>query len=139
MNRKALSLYFSKKPAVLAAYLFGSATKDVTKPGDIDIAVLLSREVLKKNDVLDLEIDLEREISKLIHSPKIDLVVLNNASSLLRHEVLKSKDLLYQRDEKSRLDFEVTSELEFYDFQPYRKLFWEALVKRIEKGRLGSV
>lgn len=139
MNKKTLNLYFSKKPEVLAAYLFGSSVKDAAKAKDIDIAVLLTKEALKKKDDLDWQIDLKRELLKLIPNSHIDTVVLNNAPSLLRHEVLKSKYLLYQRDQKARFDFEVASELEFYDFQPYRKLFWEALVKRIKENKLGSV
>lgn len=138
MDKKDLNLYFSKKPEILAVYLFGSAAKFMDKARDIDIAVLLTKKALKKRDSLDWQIDLEQGLHKFTQKP-LDVVILNDASSTLRHEVLKIKNLLYQKDPSRRIDFEVASELEFYDFQPYRRLFWQALVKRINRGRLGSI
>lgn len=137
-NKKALRSYFSKKPEILAAYLFGSAARNADKARDIDIAILLTQKALKKKDALDWQIELEKELIKFIKKP-LDVAVLNNTSSLLRHEVFGSKILLYRKDQRSPLDFEVKSELEFYDFQPYRKLFWQTLVKRIKEGKFGSV
>lgn len=144
LNDAILSIkrYLSGKSEVLLVYLFGSAAKNPSQAKDIDIAVLLSEEAFRKEDPSDPQIKLEVELYKLLRKEQlkieVDVVVLNNAPVILRHEVLKYGKLLYQRDEAIRIEFEAKSEIEFYDFQPYRRLFWEALVKRIEEGKFGE-
>ena len=126
----------SKNKDVLLAYVFGSVVKNPKQAKDIDIAVLLNEEVFRKSGLLDAQIKIEAKLHDLVHQD-IDISVLNGAPLILRHQVLKYGRILYEKNEIVRCDFETKSELKFYDFQPYRRLFWKSLAKRIKEGRLG--
>lgn len=136
---KCLKKFFSKRKEVICAYLFGSSVTQVVLKNDLDIAILVTQDALKKSDTFDLQVDFARELQSLLGRPDIDVVILNDAPLLLRHEVLKSKKIIFQRDERERIDYEVASELKFYDFEPCRRLFWKALVKKIEEARFEGV
>ncbi|MEW6069326.1 MAG: nucleotidyltransferase domain-containing protein [Candidatus Thermoplasmatota archaeon] len=128
-----LRKYFSGKSNVLLAYFFGSSAKG--KLGrDLDIALLVNEKELKDGTIA-VQTRYKVELMKLMNRTDIDVVILNDAPLLLRHEVIKAKKPIFVRDEATRIDFESMSELKYYDFLPYRKMFWEALKKRIKEGR----
>ena len=85
----------SKDDNVLLAFIFGSlAAKRQRNDSDIDVAVYY------KNPPSGFEI--LHEINKLSKSAGADvhLAVLNNASPLLKHQVMKNKVNLVVKDEK---------------------------------------
>ncbi len=78
------------------AYLFGSSQDGVVnKKSDVDIAIYF---VEKEND-LDLRIRIIKELEKIEPSfNNYDLVILNNASSILAMQVLQSKQLFLRNE-----------------------------------------
>jgi len=91
---KDLEVILSKEHGVLAAYLFGSSARgNRTAKSDIDIAVLLS-DVPQK--MLEYYLYLVKELSQVLGN-EVDLVILNTAPPLLKHQILKHGKLVYFR------------------------------------------
>ena len=81
---------FSGYPQVAAVYLFGSYGTEFQLPSsDIDIGI-----VFEKTPDLKEELDLEAELSSILHSDNIDLVNLNRAPLNQIEETLEKLDTL---------------------------------------------
>ncbi len=87
---------------VCFAYLFGSqARQDAGKLSDIDIAIYLDHGV----DVFRYRLYLMEAIMKIVKNDKVDIIILNNATLLMCHQVVKNGVVL-KDDKILRLDFE---------------------------------
>ena len=107
------------KNSVVFAYLFGSqATKNTGKLSDIDIAVFFS-EKIDKDKRFDKKLRIMAELSLLLKRDDIDVVVLNDAYPLLEHRIVKSGVVIFSRDEKKRLDYELKAIMGYLDFKPF--------------------
>jgi hypothetical protein len=127
---ESLRELFEEDSRVQVAYLFGSKSRgSYTSESDTDIAVLLSE--LPEN-MLDYYLS-SIEVLSTILGDRVDLVVLNTASSLLRHQVLKWGRVIYSRDEMVRVKFEARSEREYLDFNWYRERYDKGLLEDISK------
>jgi len=118
-----------KKHRVKLAYLFGSRAKgNAAEQSDFDIAVLFEN----PSDTLALEETsfLSLGLSKFFPA-KIDIVSLNAASLLLKYEVAAHNAVLYSKNEKERINFEVSVIKEYIDEKPIRDLYDKALYKSI--------
>ncbi len=92
VNKQAIAETLAANPNVVAAWLFGSAQSGRTHPGsDIDIGALFDH----KPD-LDERIDLLTALQDALNFERVDLVVLNGASPILRFEAV-SGTLLFER------------------------------------------
>ena len=125
------------KDILLAGYLFGSALKPYKFKGDLDIGLLLEEDALKDGTLnvqnhfyLGLRNSLERE--------DIDVVILNHASLLLRYAVIKEGLLVYEKDRNRRIEFEVRTMFEYFDFSPIRRMFWQDTSERLRDGRFAE-
>ncbi len=116
-----------EEDGVLFCYLFGSyARKDIIQESDVDLAVYFAQEKVK--DFFDKRIELIVKISRLLKKDA-DVVVLNSASPLLRYVVLKEGSLVFERDSSVRVDFELKSLNEYFDFKPVLEMYNKALLK----------
>lgn len=118
--RKFLAAH-AEREGIVAAYLFGSVARGTARPeSDVDIGVLYSEPppATLKGMGFELEGDLER----LLGLP-VQVVVLNRAPVDLVIRVLRDGKLLVDRDRSKRLRFEVRSRFEFWDLEPYLKLY----------------
>ena len=117
---------------ILVAYLFGSRSRGLQTPGsDTDLAVLLSK---LPTDMLDYYLDLVDRLSRVVGG-SIDLVFLNTASPLLKHQVIKHGRILYRRDETARVEFEAKALKEYMEFIPRSDEYDEALVEEMSKWK----
>lgn len=115
-----------QKYKVKLAYLFGSQAKGTpAKESDFDIAVLFNK---NPSDPLALkEITfLSLELSKFFPA-EVDVVSLNDASSLLKYEAISGRKVLYCKNEKERINFEVAVLKEYIDDQFTRDIYFQAL------------
>jgi len=113
---------------VAVAYLFGSQVTGATTPlSDVDVAVLLesgtpSPGVVQASLISDLMLALRRS--------DIDVVILNSAPPLLKERAISRGRVVYCRDERARLQFEVAARREYFDTQPLRDAQDRALLAR---------
>lgn len=115
-------------PDVIAIYLFGSqAQGSVRADSDIDLAILPSAPIdpVERWTVQeDLSIALRRDV---------DLVDLRAASTVMRMQVIRQSQLLYESDTTARQEFEM------YTYSSYALLNEEraAILQDIqERGRI---
>lgn len=132
---KRLATYFKNRPEVVAAYLFGSRARGAVSPlSDTDLAVLL-----KKNGIpYTYEADRLSELTSLLKTDAVDLVVLNHAPPLLQHQVLKDGCLIYCRDHRQRVKMEFRMLQEYLDLQPFYARQSKSFFHRIREGRFAK-
>ena len=125
---KKFSLFFNQHPQnIELAYIFGSQVtgQGAKKRPDVDIAVLLSPKAWEKNSERFLN-KLEENLSSLAPHTEIDLISLNSAGPILRHEIISTGILLHTKSTVLKADRETQWVNEYCDFEPYRRLFWQA-------------
>ena len=126
---------FQRSP-VDAAYTQGSASgrRLAGSFSDLDIALLLLDGV-KTNEFFDYQVYFVSELSKTLETQGLDVVILNQASLLQRAQVIRSWNVLYQRDAKRRVQFETRSVMEYLEFQKYDDMQSKALAERTRSDR----
>ncbi len=122
-----LNQLFTQNP-VNAAYLSGSLAGRTAfgHLSDIDIAILLMDQI-KSDQFLDYQMYFFSELAKRLESESIDVVILNQASLLLKLQVIKYGQILFSRDEKRRILFETKAVMDYLDFKKYDELQNQAL------------
>ena len=125
-----LAPILEKEKRVKFAYLFGSRARGQAGPlSDTDIAVYLDRRIKHG----EYRLKLMEKLAKSIKNDHIDLVVLNQAPPLLRHEIIKYGRLL-KEDAVRRIPFEAEVIRECLDTAYLRQIQRVALVENIRKG-----
>ncbi len=128
-----LNQLFAQNP-VNAAYLTG-ALKRRTPFGelsDIDIAILLMDQI-KSDQFLDYQLYFFSELAKRLETENIDVMILNQASLLLKLQVIKYGQILYSRDEKRRVMFETRAIMDYLDFKRFDEIQNQALSRRLQR------
>ena len=132
----ALTAYLAVQPDVTAAYLFGSrVTGRARAESDVDVAVLLNEE--------DNVARFERRLQMMVEVSKVcgqeaDVIVLNDAPPILQNQVLHYGRLLFERDRRARVEFEVRAGKIYADLEPMRRFFQQALFQEIKEVGLGG-
>jgi predicted nucleotidyltransferase len=123
---------------VALAYLFGSQAEGKAGPlSDVDVAVLLGAQVERKQ-WLQVQLDLIGALVGLFHRGDVDVVILNEATPVLAHEVVQSGRVVYETDPGTRVDFELSVLRRYVDTAPLRRLQDRRLLERVEEYRLAS-
>lgn len=119
-------------PGVVAAYLIGSQARGDAGPlSDVDLAVWVDVDAPADHGLLSYE------AARAVLSDEVDLVVLDDASPLLRHRAVRDGVLLVDRDHDERIRRETRTILEYLDTQPLRDMFTAGLRERITEDRFG--
>ena len=132
----ALTEYLAAQPDVIVAYLFGSrVTGRARAESDVDVAVLLNEE--------DSAARFERRLQMMVEVSRVcareaDVIVLNDAPLILQHQVLKHGRLLYERDRRARVEFEVLSRKIYFDYKPVLDRQTRELFREIKEVGLGG-
>lgn len=86
--QKKLGNYFKDKDEVRLAYLFGSVADEKEGPlSDIDIEVLLD-DKLDRTARARLKLRMISELTSILGSDRIDLVIMNDAPPHLNYEIM---------------------------------------------------
>jgi len=125
------------KDILLAGYLFGSTLKPYKLKGDLDIGLLLEEDALK-DGTLNIQNHFYLGLRNSLERQDIDVVILNRASLLLRYAVIKEGVLVYEKDRNRRIEFEVRTMLEYFDFSHVRRMFWQDTLERLRDGRFAK-
>jgi predicted nucleotidyltransferase len=136
VNVTALTEYLAVQPDLIAVYLFGSrATGRARAESDVDVAVLLDEE----DSVVRFErrLRVANEVEDIVGRP-VDLIVLNDAPPILQHQVLKHGRLLYERDRRARVAFEVRAGQIYADLKPMYDFHTRDLMRKIKEVGLSG-
>jgi uncharacterized protein YutE (UPF0331/DUF86 family)/predicted nucleotidyltransferase len=130
-KQSRLNQLFAQSP-VNAAYLAGSLSTRTSfgHLTDVDIAILLMEQI-KSDQFLDYQLYFFSELAKRLESDKIDVMILNQASLLLKLQVIKYGQILFSRDEKLRVSFETKAVMDYLDFKKFDEIQNQALSRRL--------
>ena len=127
---RKLSPSFIKNEAIFA-YLFGSkATGKDTKSSDYDIAIML-KEGLTTNKRFKTRLKLISEISKILKTQNIDIVILNDIQDVIfKFAIVKEGKTIYEKNHIKRVMFEFNVMTNYYDFSPFIDAYNQAYMKK---------
>ena len=130
-----LTQIFQMSPADVA-YVSGngSARKLAGNFLDLDVGVLLLDKI-KTAEYFDYQVFFVSELSKALETADLDVVILNNASLLQRAQVINTWSLLFQRDQRRRVQFAARTTMEYLEFKKYDELQSKALAERVHGER----
>lgn len=131
-----LNQLFAQSP-VNTAYLAGTLSNRASfgHLTDIDVAILLMDQI-KSDQFLDYQLYFFSELAKRLGSDSIDVMILNQASLLLKLQVIKYGQILYSRDEKQRVSFETKAVMDYLDFKKFDDIQNQALGRRLHSQML---
>ena len=122
-----------KKLNIEVVYLFGSQVKGTDAvSSDFDIAVLFSN-TFSSDELFRRTVTFAQEL-KTQYKCEFNIVALNNATSLLKYEVISHSKVLYSRNDQERINFEVGTVKVYIDDQHIREIYAQALQDRVSKG-----
>jgi len=121
----------SKRPEVLAAYLYGSHAKGYAREGsDVDVAIMMSPDF--SDDPYNYQFDLESEVTRAVPDVKVETILLNNMGYPLKYNASIGGRLVYSRDDIKRAQEEISIQNEREDFGDF---FEELLHYNLEGAR----
>jgi len=126
-----LSQLFAQSP-VNAAYLAGTLSNRAMfgHITDVDIGILMMDQI-KADQFFDYQLYFMSELAKRMETDSIDVVILNQASLLLKLQVIKKGQILYSRNEKQRISFETKAVMDYLDFKKFDEIQNQALGRRL--------
>ena len=118
-HKECLIQYLEKHPEIEVAYIFGSVAQGkITPLSDIDIAILVDNQKIDENVYrYGYKAEILSDLIKLLKTNAIDLVILNEANTLLRHRILYYGKILHSKNEKKRIVFQTTTISKYNDYK----------------------
>jgi predicted nucleotidyltransferase len=117
--------------AVELLYVFGSqASGQASSGSDVDVAVLLDEHSCRHDPLLDLKIALYLEDAL---GQSVDVVVLNKASTILQHEVVRTGRRLYESSAQRRRAYELGCFKAYTDVRHYQRFRQKGAVTQQEE------
>jgi predicted nucleotidyltransferase len=127
---KSLKNIFSERQKIILAFVYGSyASKRISPSSDVDIGILF-----KTIPPMDAINDITEALSSIL-TREVDLVILNQASPILKMQILKNGILLYASKRKYFHQFYTDTVNQYDDLKRIRKKCEENILKgRIYAG-----
>ena len=131
----SLREFFNSEQDVELVYLFGSVAEGkATATSDIDIGVYLS-ESLTKTQRFNRRIELISRLTTFLKTNKVDLLVINDSSHVLKFEIIRPNVLVLSRDENLKIDVEQYIMSRYLDRKYHEDLMNQIFLESIlEKG-----
>lgn len=134
-----LSAFLANRSEIRFAYLFGSVAKGTSgRLSDLDLAVFLDPSYDFSTNNYGYQSIMTAELSKLM-AKKIDLIILNNASTMIKYQVIKNGILIYSRSKAEHRSFHEKTIQQYLDFKPFLKIHSEYMRKRLAEGTFGGI
>jgi len=132
-----LATFLARQPEVRLAYLFGSQARGRAHTlSDVDVAVALD-DRLSPAEQSQVRLRLTSDLMVLLHRDDVDVVMLNQASPLLRHRVLRDGRLLYAVTDSERVRFTAETYQQYLDYRFMYDMLDEAMFARLREGHFG--
>jgi len=134
-TRMGLARVLAEFPEVRLAYLFGSRARGQAHgESDFDVAVLVDDSQAGREQKARMIRHLAGRLGREVSSSRLDLVLLNDASILLRHRVLRDGIVLFQRSAEERVRFTIRTIREYQDGFIRRERFTKKRIERLKSG-----
>ncbi|KKG31727.1 type VII toxin-antitoxin system MntA family adenylyltransferase antitoxin [Methanosarcina mazei] len=125
--------FLSVVKGVKLAYLFGSTARGESNClSDIDIAVLFDDALLQK-EAFDPQVELISELTCLLKTDNVDLVVLNDSPLLLTYNIIR-EGIILKSDEPLRVKFETKVMSRYLDERYHIERHTKESLKRISES-----
>ncbi len=108
-----LKEYFASNEDIVAAFVFGSfgTTSYISSRSDLDLAILYSGDLSLLEDM-----KISADLSVLLAREDVDIVNLNKVRVDLCHEILRTGEIVYQRDRIRTADFIEQTLKHYFDY-----------------------
>lgn len=114
-------------PAISLIYLFGSQVEGKLGPmSDYDFAILMDHGTTNGK----MQAQLTHLLGVQVGVPRVDVVLLNQATIALAHAVIAQGQLVYQRDVATRVEYEAQVMSLYGDYLPVLRAQRAELLKR---------
>jgi len=124
---KKISGLLDEIPQVEFAYIFGSRARgDAGSLSDVDVAVFLDYRV----SFFEWRLRLMEDLAKVLGSEHFDLVILNDASPVLKYEVIRERCVI-KESKNRRVEFEARVLGEYLDTAYLRSVQRDYLKKQL--------
>jgi len=134
---RGLQEALESRAEILEAYLFGSRGRGEPHPlSDYDVAVYLDP-TLEPASSFEYQAALAADLMRALGTSRVDVVVLNRATPLLYHRVLRDGRRLMSRDIRATTAREGRALSRYCDFVPQLAKIERALSARIARGEFG--
>ncbi|NLO29648.1 MAG: nucleotidyltransferase domain-containing protein [Methanosarcina mazei] len=125
--------FLSGVKGVKLAYLFGSTARGESNClSDIDIAVLFDDALLQK-EAFDPQVELISELTCLLKTDNVDIVVLNDSPLLLTYNIIR-EGIILKSDEPLRVKFETKVMSRYLDERYHIERHTKESLKRISES-----
>ncbi len=132
-----LAALLEPRGEILEAYLFGSKVTGSAQPhSDVDVAVYLG-EAPPATSAFGYAADLATALMPVIQTSRVDVVVLNDATPLLYHRVLRDGVRILSRDLQATTTREGRALSRYCDYVPQLAKIEAAHRARTGVGRFG--
>lgn len=132
---RALAEAWAEDPDIAASYLFGSRAGSHPGPrSDVDLAVVL-REGLDDAARWRKRLDLTADACRRLGTDAVDLVMLEDAPTVLGHRVLARGVLLSDREPRRRVQVAEGILRRYLDEAYLRRVLDAGLAERLREGR----
>jgi len=129
---KRLLEFMRGQEYIKLAYLFGSVAKGKEgKLSDVDIAVFLD-ESLNKKEIINLQLKVISELTSILKTDRVDLIVMNNAPLLLKYDIIRYGKIL-KDDKETKIKVESGVLSDYLDMKYYIDRHTNLAIKRIAK------
>ena len=135
-NEEKLIKLFQKYDEVQLVYLFGSTARGENNQfSDIDIAVRV-KDSMSKKDRFKLQLQLLSDLTSILATDKIDLIIMNEVSLSLNYEIIKSNHSIFVRDHLQKTEFEHKILSKYLDRRYYDKRAANTFINNVSKSGL---
>jgi predicted nucleotidyltransferase len=112
--REVLEAFAERNPEILAVFVYGShAAGRARESSDVDVAVFVEPAAVDDSS-LDRRLRYTVELEGLL-GKRVDLVFLNQAPPVLRHQIFRTGTLVFERDRARVRRFIGDALVEFFD------------------------
>jgi len=129
--------YFKDRDEISALYIFGSAAngKEIAE-SDVDIAVLINDHKKGRRTYDSLRKTYYAASPKLSIRP-VDIVIMNTAPPFLKHRIIKTGKVLFDRNKRLRTRFTANAIIEYLDYKPIEDICLKAVAGRFRRAAVG--
>ncbi|MEK7308027.1 MAG: nucleotidyltransferase domain-containing protein, partial [Nitrospirota bacterium] len=131
---KRIINYFKDRDEISALYIFGSAVngKEIAE-SDVDIAVLINDHKKGRRTYESLRKTYYAASPKLSIRP-VDIVIMNTAPPFLKHRIIKTGKVLFDRNKRLRTRFTANAIIEYFDYKPIEDICLKAAAGRFRRA-----